>query len=345
MLFLFFVYIPKILFDIVLNKVALLDNYFVYIAYCFFIGITLTIISVTVIYFICRLILLIWNSLLKTKKTGAFLKGELDPILRNLDWGILLLIFIASDIVIEYWQELKPLVFTFSNKRIDFILPIVKLFNPNILIDYNTEQLINVLNLHIITLIMFSLVPLVVLIVRYIKTGDSFYISYTFRLGRWKLGIILTSICVLISIPLIYFTFNLLQNEIIQHFPAGRVIQSILPLSGGKTEINQTYLILYGIGTFFYVFSTEYFFRGYLYFELERKIGSYAIIGTSIPFVLYCFHLPPALIVWTMFASFILALISRLTRTFVWSALLHYIFILTVDIVSIVHQSNLTELY
>ncbi len=345
MLFLFFVYIPKMLFDAVLNRVDFLDNYFTYITYCFFIGITLTIISITVIYFVCKLLLLIWNGLLRTKRIGNFLKKELEPILHNLDWGIFLLIFIASDIVIEYWQELNPLVFTFSNKRIDFIVPIVKLFNPNMFIDYNMEQLINVLNLHIITLIMFSLVPIVVLIIRHIKTGDSFYISYTFRLGRWKLGIILTSICVLISIPLIYFSFNLLQDEIIQYFPAGRVIQAILPLQGGKTEINQTYLILYGIGTFFYVFSTEYFFRGYLYFELERKIGSYAIIGTFIPFVLYCFHLSPALIVWVMFASLILALISRLTRTFVWSALLHFIFIFTVDIVSITHQSNLTELY
>lgn len=330
-------------FNLLLSDIKIFSNYFIYIVYSLFIGISLTIISVLVLYCLIKLISFIWGKLLKSKKVGRYLKREIDPILGKLDWWFCLLIFIASDIIIEYWQELKPLAFTFSDMRIDFISPLIEFFKPNVFVDYNMEQLINVLNLDIITFIMFLLVPLFILIIRHIKTGDSFYVSYTLRLGRWKLGLILTFGCLFISILSLYFVFPLLREYIVQSFPSGRVMYAVNSMYALSGSLNISYIILYCLGNLFYVFSTEYFFRGYLYFELEKKIGHYAIIATILPFTFYCFHMPVVLIIWAMLSGFVLTIISRLTRTFIWSALLHFIFILIVNIMSIHSQIHFTD--
>jgi len=92
------------------------------------------------------------------------------------------------------------------------------------------------------------------------------------------------------------------------------------------------YELLYGL----YMFSWEFFFRGYMLFGLERDLGSgYAVLIQTTPFVLMHIGKPFPEAFGSVFAGMILGILAIETRTFIFGALLHWMVAASLDLMVI----------
>lgn len=78
-------------------------------------------------------------------------------------------------------------------------------------------------------------------------------------------------------------------------------------------------------------FALEAFFRGYLLFTLERKIGWLAIFVMVIPYGMIHFHKPPAECLGAIIAGVALGALALRYRSFYGGALLHALVAITMD--------------
>lgn len=73
------------------------------------------------------------------------------------------------------------------------------------------------------------------------------------------------------------------------------------------------------------MFSTEFFFRGFLMFELKEKIGWYAIIVQTIPYGILHIGKPPIEVYYSFIAGIVLGYMNYKTKSILPSFLSHYI--------------------
>ena len=71
--------------------------------------------------------------------------------------------------------------------------------------------------------------------------------------------------------------------------------------------------------------STEFFFRGFLMFELKEKIGIYAIIVQTIPYGILHIGKPPLEVYYSFIAGIVLGYMDYKTESILPSFLSHYI--------------------
>lgn len=144
-----------------------------------------------------------------------------------------------------------------------------------------------------------------------------------FRARKVKFGLGAVLIFYLAILPLLF---------IVSRTPAFQGKYPLCKSAAKSTEVLLTYELLYGL----YMFSWEFFFRGYMLFGLERALGGgYAILIQTIPFTLMHIGKPFLETLGAVFAGVILGILAIETRTFFFGALLHWMVALSLDLMVI----------
>jgi membrane protease YdiL (CAAX protease family) len=85
------------------------------------------------------------------------------------------------------------------------------------------------------------------------------------------------------------------------------------------------------------MFSWEFFFRGFMLFGLAKKMDNrLAILIQTIPFALMHYRKPPLEAYGSIFAGIFLGIIAIRARSFLPSAILHFLVALSADIIGMV---------
>lgn len=265
-----------------------------------------------------------WRKILKPTRLGRYLEKELLPIFWGMDWWLCLLVCFSAEIIIEYQQvfrglahrEFKPFLFSLFSGLED---------------NTNLRSVLHMFTSYGVAIVFHMLIPLGLLVGRHIATGDKYYTKYTFSFGNWKPGLFLMIGCWIIMLVVLYFAMGFNDR-----------LANLYPMVGDKNFIKDVPLfIIFELGALLYFMSFEYFFRGPLYFEFEKKIGAYAILIMILPYVIIKFGKPTIEIISAIIAGLVFCIFARWTRTFIWGALLHFIVALSADIMGSLYQLGL----
>ena len=152
--------------------------------------------------------------------------------------------------------------------------------------------------------------------------------DYGVQFGNQKLGWCVTGIAWILMIPVIFLAV-IAYPPFVAKYPLCKAVasswQAFLP-----------YQLAYGV----YMFSWEFFFRGFMLFGLERKFGNYAILIQTIPFAVlhYTKPLPEAL--GSIIAGVLLGILALETRSFLYGAAIHWLVAMTMDVVAVAFQNS-----
>uniref|UniRef100_A0A7V1EH72 CPBP family intramembrane metalloprotease n=1 Tax=candidate division WOR-3 bacterium TaxID=2052148 RepID=A0A7V1EH72_UNCW3 len=110
-------------------------------------------------------------------------------------------------------------------------------------------------------------------------------------------------------------------------------LKTIYPLSyTARKGFNN--FVMYQIIQLFHMFSWEFFFRGFMLFGLAKKMDNkLAILIQMIPFALMHYRKPPLEAYGSIFAGIFLGIIAIRARSFLPSAILHFLVALSADII------------
>jgi membrane protease YdiL (CAAX protease family) len=155
--------------------------------------------------------------------------------------------------------------------------------------------------------ILYLVIPLMIILVVFRENP----IDYGFRLGDWKLGLLLTAVCIIMIAPILWFIGRGDSN--MQNYYQGQV--SGLPWT-----------------TFADLFGWEFLFRGWLLFGYARKFGPEALWLQAVPFALAHIGKPEIETLSTIFGGFVFGWVSWKTKSFVYPFIIHW-FVATFTIV------------
>ncbi len=147
--------------------------------------------------------------------------------------------------------------------------------------------------------------------------------DYGFRLGDQKLGWRVTGAAWILMIPVVILAV-IVYPPFVAKYPLCKVVakswQAFLP-----------YQLAYGV----YMFSWEFFFRGFMLFGLERKFGNYAILIQTIPFAVMHYSKPLPEALGSIIAGVLLSVLAFETRSFIYGAAIHWLVAMTMDVVAV----------
>ncbi|MBI5253856.1 MAG: CPBP family intramembrane metalloprotease [Euryarchaeota archaeon] len=87
---------------------------------------------------------------------------------------------------------------------------------------------------------------------------------------------------------------------------------------------NISNLLTLWLAMFFWMFNTEFFFRGFLLFSLEKKFGRSAILLQAIPYFLVHFGKPSLELPYSFFAGLVFGYVALRTRSIFPSFFAHW---------------------
>lgn len=111
-------------------------------------------------------------------------------------------------------------------------------------------------------------------------------------------------------------------------------LKNVYPLYRRSAQ-GMRYFLFFQLIQMWYMFGWEFFFRGFMLFGLERKFGRTAVLIQAIPFAVAHFKKPQLEAYGAIFAGIFLGLIGLRARSFLPCFLLHFMIILTADILGI----------
>lgn len=101
------------------------------------------------------------------------------------------------------------------------------------------------------------------------------------------------------------------------------------------------WFLLYSLFYFLYIVSWEYFCHSFLLFPFEKKLGSFSILISLMPFIILHFGKPLPEQLGSVVAGLALAILARESRTFWYGALMHGLISLFMDASSLLFRSLL----
>ena len=147
--------------------------------------------------------------------------------------------------------------------------------------------------------------------------------DYGFQHGDQRLGWSVTGAAWLLMIPVVVLAV-IVYPPFVAKYPLCKVVanswQAFLP-----------YQLAYGV----YMFSWEFFFRGFMLFGLERKFGNYAILIQTIPFAVMHYSKPLPEALGSIIAGVLLGVLAFETRSFLYGAAIHWLVAMTMDVVAV----------
>jgi hypothetical protein len=111
-------------------------------------------------------------------------------------------------------------------------------------------------------------------------------------------------------------------------------LKKVYPLHH-RAALDMSHFVVYEVIHLFHMFSWEFFFRGFMLFSLEKKIGKTSILIQTIPFALMHYRKPPLEAYGSIFAGIFLGILGLRARSFLPCALLHFFVAFTADILGI----------
>ena len=147
--------------------------------------------------------------------------------------------------------------------------------------------------------------------------------DYGVQLGNQRLGWCVTGIAWILMIPVVILAV-IAYPPFVAKYPLCKVVasswQAFLP-----------YQLAYGV----YMFSWEFFFRGFMLFGLERKFGNYSILIQTIPFAVMHYSKPLPEALGSIIAGVLLGVLALETRSFIYGAVIHWLVAMTMDVVAV----------
>jgi hypothetical protein len=102
-----------------------------------------------------------------------------------------------------------------------------------------------------------------------------------------------------------------------------------------KAAHGMSYFLFLQLAQLWYMLTWEFFFRGFMLFGLEPSFGRMSVLVQAIPFALVHFKKPQLEAYGSIFAGIFLGMIGLRARSFLPCVLLHYMVLLTADILGI----------
>lgn len=112
-------------------------------------------------------------------------------------------------------------------------------------------------------------------------------------------------------------------------------LKTVYPLYR-KAAHGMSYFFFYQLIQLWYMLGWEFFFRGFMLFGLERTFGRMSVVIQAIPFALWHFKKPKIEAYGAIFAGIFLGVIGLRARSFLPCVLLHYLIIVTADILGLI---------
>lgn len=149
--------------------------------------------------------------------------------------------------------------------------------------------------------------------------------TYGVQLGNRKLGWHVAGAAWILMIPVVILAVSVYPPFLAKY-----------PLSKAVTQSWQVFL-LYQLAYGVYMFSWEFFFRGFMLFGLEPKFGNYSILIQTIPFAVMHFSKPLPEALGSILAGVLLGVLALETRSFIYGAAIHWLVAMTMDIVAVIY--------
>lgn len=154
------------------------------------------------------------------------------------------------------------------------------------------------------------------------KYGTKIHLrDYGFRLGNQKLGWSVTAAAWIVMIPIV-ISAVLIYPPFSEKYPLCKAV-----------DANWQAFLLYQLAYGIYMFSWEFFFRGFMLFGLERRFGKYTILIQTIPFAVMHYSKPMPEAIGSIAASVLLGVLALETRSFLYGAAIHWLVAMTMDVV------------
>lgn len=154
------------------------------------------------------------------------------------------------------------------------------------------------------------------------KYGTKIHLrDYGFRLGNQKLGWNVTAAAWIVMIPIV-ISAVLIYPPFSEKYPLCKAV-----------DANWQAFLLYQLAYGIYMFSWEFFFRGFMLFGLERRFGKYTILIQTIPFAVMHYSKPMPEAIGSIVASVLLGVLALETRSFLYGAAIHWLVAMTMDVV------------
>lgn len=148
--------------------------------------------------------------------------------------------------------------------------------------------------------------------------------DYGIRFGKQKLGWSVTLAAWLFMIPVIILAV-IVYPPFQEKYPFCKEV-------AGSWLTFLPYQLAYGI----YMFSWEFFFRGFMLFGLEKRFGNYSILIQTIPFAVMHFSKPLPEALGSIVAGLLLGVLALETRSFLYGAVMHWLVAMTMDTVCVI---------
>ena len=147
--------------------------------------------------------------------------------------------------------------------------------------------------------------------------------SYGVQLGNQKLGWRVTGVAWVLMIPVVILAV-IVYPPFVAKYPLCKAVV-------GSWQAFLLYQLAYGV----YMFSWEFFFRGFMLFGLERKFGNYSILIQTIPFAVLHASKPLPEALGSIIAGVLLGVLALETRSFLYGAAIHWLVAMTMDVVAV----------
>lgn len=158
--------------------------------------------------------------------------------------------------------------------------------------------------------------------------------DFGFTLGDKKFGLI-TSI--------IFFAFMFVTVWIVS---ASLEFTVAYPQGGNELKTNIQLLLFYEFCILVYMLGWEFLWRGYMLFGLKEKLGYYTIFIQMIPFFILHKGKPELELFASIFAGIILGIQALRSRSFIYSWILHWLVMVSIDTISVIRfQFNFYKIF
>jgi len=158
--------------------------------------------------------------------------------------------------------------------------------------------------------------------------------DFGFTLGDKKFGLITSAL---------FFVFMFITVWIVS---ASQEFTLAYPQGGAALKTDIRLLFFYEFCILIYMLGWEFLWRGYMLFGLKEKMGYYAIFIQMIPFFILHKGKPEIELFASIFAGIILGIQALRSRSFVYSWILHWLVMVSIDTISVLRfQYNFYKIF
>lgn len=147
--------------------------------------------------------------------------------------------------------------------------------------------------------------------------------DFGFTLGDKKFGLITSSIFFSIMFVVVWIVSSSIEFKV------------AYPQGGEALRNNYPLLFVYELCILVYMLGWEFLWRGYMLFGLKEKLGLYTIFIQMIPFFILHKGKPEIELFASILAGIILGIQALRSRSFIYSWILHWLVMVTIDVLSV----------